>query len=120
VLCLAAAGAVALALTACGGTSASSGVAGSGKQLTIGFAPGIASDPYTSVTDQSYLTSAITGDSGDGGRQAARTLAAQIGDAGQVFIMNSSPTATTNQLRAKGSSSARSTPTASRQRRPPR
>ena len=56
----------------------------------------------TTVSDESYLTAAITGDSEDGGRQAAKTLAAPIGDAGQVFIMNSSPTATTNQLRSKG------------------
>jgi ribose transport system substrate-binding protein len=152
--------------------------AGSGKQLTIGFVPGIASDPFfkamqlgteakakqlgikllwqgspkeyspqsqipfvdamltqhvdglvlvptdpdaqqpsvtraqtlkipvvavdTAVSDESYLTAAITGDSEDGGKQAAKTLAAQIGDSGQVFIMNSSPTATTNQLRSKG------------------
>jgi ribose transport system substrate-binding protein len=172
VLGLATAGAVALALTACGGG------AGSGNQLTVGFVPGIASDPFfkamqvgaeakarelgikllwqgapdeyspqsqipfvdamltqhvdglvivptdpdalqpsvikaqalkipvvtvdTTVTDPSYLTAAITGDSEEGGRQAARTLASQIGDQGQVFIMNSSPTATTNQLRAKG------------------
>ncbi|HEX3780815.1 MAG TPA: ABC transporter substrate-binding protein [Pseudonocardiaceae bacterium] len=167
-------GLVLAGLAACGGTSA----AGSGKQLTIGFVPGIASDPFfkamqegaetkarqlgvkllwqgspseyspqsqipfvqamltqhvdglviaptdpdalqpsvtsarqlnipvvtvdTTVTDQSYLTSAITGDSEQGGKQAAETLASQIGNAGQVFIMDGSPTATTDQLRAKG------------------
>jgi ribose transport system substrate-binding protein len=171
-------GAIAAALTACSGTSTGSAGASSGKQLTIGFVPGIASDPFfkamqlgaeakakqlgikllwqgspkeyspqsqipfvdamltqhvdglvlvptdpdalqpsvtraqtlkipvvavdTTVSDESYLTAAITGDSEDGGRQAAKTLAAQIGDSGQVFIMNSSPTATTNQLRSKG------------------
>lgn len=170
------AGAVAVALTACGGGQA--GGANSGKQLTLGFVPGIASDPFfkamqagaeakakelgvkllwqgapdeyspqsqlpfvdamltqrvdglvlvptdpdalqpsvvkaqaqqipvvtvdTTVTDQSSLVAAITGDSEDGGRQAAKTLAQQIGESGQVFVMNSSPTATTNQLRAKG------------------
>jgi ribose transport system substrate-binding protein len=178
VLAIATVGAVAAALTACSGTSTGSAGAGSGKQLTIGFVPGIASDPFfkamqlgaeakakqlgikllwqgspkeyspqsqipfvdamltqhvdglvlvptdpdalqpsvtraktlkipvvavdTTVSDESYLTAAITGDSEDGGRQAAKTLAAQLGDAGQVFIMNSSPTATTNQLRSKG------------------
>ncbi|MFD7155493.1 ABC transporter substrate-binding protein [Kribbella sp. NPDC059898] len=172
------AGVLAVVPAACGsGTSASSSAA-AGKQLSIGFVPGIASDPFframqvgaeakatelgvkliwqgspseyspqsqipfvdavltqrvdglvlvptdpdalqpsvskakalkipvvtvdTTVTDQSYLTAAITGDSEDGGRQAAKTLAAQIGDAGQVFVMNSSPTATTNRLRSKG------------------
>jgi ribose transport system substrate-binding protein len=167
-----------LALTACGGITSGSGGTGSGKQLTIGFVPGIASDPFfkamqagaeakakelgiklvwqgaaqeyspqsqipfvdamltqhvdglvivptdadalqpsvtkaqslkipvvtvdTTVSDRSYLTAAITGDNNDGGRQAAKTLAQQIGDSGQVFMMNGSPTATTDQLRAKG------------------
>ena len=175
-LAIATAGVAAAALAACAGTSAGHG--GAGKQLTIGFVPGIASDPFfkamqvgaeakakdlgvkllwqgspseyspqsqlpfvesmltqrvdglvlvptdpdalqpsvvqarslkipvvtvdTTVTDQSTLTAAITGDSEDGGRQAAKTLAGQIGDSGQVFLMNGSPTATTNQLRAKG------------------
>jgi len=40
------AGVAVVALAACGGTSASSGGTGSGKQLTIGFVPGIASDPF--------------------------------------------------------------------------
>ncbi|MCL2780174.1 MAG: ABC transporter substrate-binding protein [Actinomycetia bacterium] len=56
----------------------------------------------TTVTDKSYLTSAITGDSENGGKLAAQTLAEQIGDAGQVFIISGSPTATTDVLRAKG------------------
>jgi len=56
----------------------------------------------TTVTDQSYLTSHITGDNVQGGQAAAKTLADQIGGSGQVFIMNGSPTATTNTLREKG------------------
>lgn len=176
VLAITTAGVAAAVLAACAGNSASNG--GAGTQLTIGFVPGIASDPFfkamqvgaeakakelgikllwqgspseyspqselpfvetmltqrvdglvlvptdpdalqpsvakaealkipvvtvdTTVTDQSALTAAITGDNEDGGRQAARTLASQIGDSGTVFLMNGSPTATTNQLRAKG------------------
>lgn len=56
----------------------------------------------TTVTDQSTLTSHITGDNVDGGRQAAKTLAGQIGGAGKVFIMSGSPSATTNTLREQG------------------
>jgi len=56
----------------------------------------------TTVTDQSYLTSHITGDNVDGGRKAAATLAEQIGDKGEVFIMSGSPTGTTNTLREQG------------------
>ena len=176
VLGITTAGVAAAVLAACAGTSASHG--GAGNQLTIGFVPGIASDPFfkamqvgaeakakelgirllwqgspseyspqsqlpfvetmltqrvdglvlvptdpdalqpsvakaealkipvvtvdTTVSDKSSLTAAITGDSEDGGRQTARTLASQIGDSGPVFLMNGSPTATTNQLRAKG------------------
>lgn len=171
------AGALALTLTACASSNAGSGAAG-GKQLTIGFVPGIASDPFfkamqlgaeakakelnvkllwqgapdeyspqseipfvdsmltqrvdglvlvptdpdalqpsvakaqelkipvvtvdTTVTDQSYLTSYITGDNVDGGKLAAQTLAKQIGDAGEVFLMSGSPSATTNRLREQG------------------
>jgi len=174
-------GVLALTLAACGGsgsTSDSSGGGASAKQLTLGFVPGIASDPFfkamqigaeakakelgvkllwqgapgeyspqsqlpfvdsmltqrvdglalvptdpdalqpsvakaqslkipvvtvdTTVTDKSYLTAYITGDNVDGGKQAAKTLAEQIGDKGQVFLMSGSPTATTNQLREKG------------------
>lgn len=56
----------------------------------------------TTVTDQDYLTSHITGDNVDGGRQAAKTLAEQIGGEGKVFIMSGSPSATTNTLREQG------------------
>jgi ribose transport system substrate-binding protein len=56
----------------------------------------------TTVTDQSYLTSHITGDNVDGGRLAAKTLAEQIGGAGKVFIMSGSPSATTDTLRENG------------------
>lgn len=56
----------------------------------------------TTVTDQAYLTAHITGDNIDGGRQAAKTLAGQIGGEGKVFIMSGSPGATTNTLREKG------------------
>jgi ribose transport system substrate-binding protein len=56
----------------------------------------------TTVTDQSYLTAHITGDNVDGGRQAAKTLAQQIGGAGKVFIMSGSPSATTDTMREKG------------------
>ena len=56
----------------------------------------------TTVTDQAYLTSHITGDNVDGGRQAAKTLAEQIGGEGKIFIMSGSPSATTNTLREKG------------------
>jgi ribose transport system substrate-binding protein len=45
----------------------------------------------TTVKDQSYLTSHITGDNIDGGAKAASTLAEQIGGAGKVFIMSGSP-----------------------------
>ncbi|MEH0970288.1 ABC transporter substrate-binding protein [Micromonospora sp. CPCC 205546] len=171
------AGALAFSMAACGDDSTANG-GDDGKQLTIGFVPGIASDPFfkamqigaeakakelgikllrqgapgeyspqsqipfvdsmltqrvdglvlvptdpdalqpsvtkaqsakipvvtvdTTVTDQSYLTSAITGDNVEGGRQAAKTLAEQIGKSGEVFLMSGSPTATTNQLREKG------------------
>jgi ribose transport system substrate-binding protein len=170
-----AASALGLGLVACGSNASSPG---GGKELTIGFVPGIASDPFflamrlgaeaeakklgvkllwqgaaneyspqseipfvdamlaqhvdglalvptdadglqpsvskaqalhipvvtvdTTVTDKSYLTSAITGDNYSGGKLAAQTLAQQIGDSGQVFLMSGSPTATTNQLREKG------------------
>jgi len=56
----------------------------------------------TTVTDQTSLTSHITGDNVDGGRQAAKTLAEQIGGEGKVFIMSGSPAATTNTLREQG------------------
>ena len=56
----------------------------------------------TTVTDQTYLTAHITGDNVDGGKQAAKTLAEQIGGTGKVFIMSGSPSATTNTLREKG------------------
>ncbi len=56
----------------------------------------------TTVTDQTYLTSHITGDNVDGGRQAAKTLAEQIGGEGKVFIQSGSPSATTNTLREQG------------------
>lgn len=56
----------------------------------------------TTVTDQSYLTSHITGDNVDGGKQAAKTLAEQIGGKGDIFIMSGSPTGTTNVLREQG------------------
>lgn len=56
----------------------------------------------TTVTDQSYLTSHITGDNVEGGRIAAKTLADQIGGKGKVFIMSGSPSATTNTLREQG------------------
>lgn len=56
----------------------------------------------TTVTDQAYLTSHITGDNVDGGRQAAKTLAEQISGEGKVFIMSGSPSATTNTLREQG------------------
>lgn len=56
----------------------------------------------TTVTDQAYLTSHITGDNVDGGKQAAKTLAEQIGGEGKVFIMSGSPGATTNTLREQG------------------
>lgn len=169
----------ALALAGCGSSgSDGSGSGSGGKELTIGFVPGIASDPFfkamqvgaeakakelgvklvwqgapdeyspqsqipfvdtvltqrvdglalvptdpdalqpsvtkaeglkipvvtvdTTVTDQSYLTSHITGDNVDGGKQAAVTLAEQIGDSGEVFLMSGSPSATTNRLREQG------------------
>ncbi|MGO1971473.1 MAG: substrate-binding domain-containing protein [Propionibacteriaceae bacterium] len=174
-----AAGAIVLSLAACGSGDSETGAAGgAAEDLTIGFVPGIASDPFfkamqvgaedaaeelgvellwqgapdeyspqsqipfvetmltqqvdglalvptdpdalqpsvtkaegldipvvtvdTTVTDQAYLTSHITGDNVDGGRQAAKTLAEQIGEEGQVFLMSGSPTATTNQLREQG------------------
>lgn len=56
----------------------------------------------TTVSDQTYLTAHITGDNVDGGRQAAKTLAEQIGGEGKVFIMSGSPGATTNTLREQG------------------
>lgn len=56
----------------------------------------------TTVSDQDPLVSHITGDNVDGGRQAAETLAEQIGEQGQVFIMSGSPTASTNQQREQG------------------
>ena len=56
----------------------------------------------TTVTDGSYLTSHITGDNVDGGKQAAITLAKQIGGKGKVFIQSGSPSATTNTLREQG------------------
>ena len=172
-------GAVAVVLSACGGSSTGGATAtGNDRQLSIGFVPGIASDPFflamhigaqeeakrlgikllwqgspseyspqsqlpyvdavltqkvdglalvptdadalqpsvikaqgqkipvvtvdTTVADKSYLTSAITGDNELGGKQAADTLAKQIGGSGEVFLMSGSPTATTNQLREKG------------------
>lgn len=56
----------------------------------------------TTVSDQSYLTAHITGDNIDGGAQAAKTLAEQIGGKGKVYIQSGSPGATTNTLREQG------------------
>ena len=56
----------------------------------------------TTVTDQCYLTSFITGDNVDGGHQAAETLANLIGRKGKVFIMSGSPSATTDVARENG------------------
>ena len=56
----------------------------------------------TTVTDQSYLTSFITGDNVDGGHKAAETLADLIGRKGKVFIMSGSPSATTDVARENG------------------
>jgi ribose transport system substrate-binding protein len=56
----------------------------------------------TTVTDQSYLTSFITGDNIDGGHKAAETLADLIGRKGKVFIMSGSPSATTDVARENG------------------
>ncbi|MDR1393526.1 MAG: substrate-binding domain-containing protein [Bifidobacteriaceae bacterium] len=56
----------------------------------------------TTVTDQSGLTAHITGDNIQGGALAAKTLAEQIGDEGEVFIISGSPTATTDSMRAQG------------------
>ncbi|MGC0362994.1 ribose transport system substrate-binding protein [Rhodococcus sp. 27YEA15] len=177
VVSVSAAATIAVTLAACGGESGDTAADGSTK-LTIGFVPGIASDPFfkamqvgaeekareldikllwqgaadeyspqsqlpfvdamltqqvdglilvptdpnalqpsvtkaaamkipvvtvdTTVADESALTSFITGDNLDGGRQAARTMAEQIGGSGEVFILSGSPTATTNQLREQG------------------
>jgi len=56
----------------------------------------------TTVEDQTYLTSHITGDNIDGGRLAARTLAEQMGGKGEVLVISSSPSTTTNTLRRQG------------------
>ena len=56
----------------------------------------------TTVADQSYLTSFITGDNIDGGHKAAETLAQLIGNKGKMFIMSGSPSATTDVAREKG------------------
>ena len=56
----------------------------------------------TTVADQSYLTSFITGDNIDGGHKAAETLAELIGRKGKVFIMSGSPSATTDVARENG------------------
>jgi len=56
----------------------------------------------TTVEDQSWLTAHITGDNVDGGRLAARTLAEQIGGAGEVFVISTSASTTTNILRRQG------------------
>lgn len=56
----------------------------------------------TTVADQDYLTSFITGDNVAGGKQAADTLAQQINNTGKVFVMLSSPTTTTNVQRLQG------------------
>jgi len=56
----------------------------------------------TTVNDQTWLTSHITGDNLDGGRLAAKVLAEQIGGKGQVFIIATSATITTNNLRRQG------------------
>ena len=55
----------------------------------------------TTVTDQTYLTSHITGDSVDVAARAARPHE-QIGGEGKVFIQSGSPSATTNTLREQG------------------
>ena len=167
--------AVLIALTAVAGAQATNAA---GKQITVGFVPGIASDPFfkamqkgaeaeaktlgikliwqgsskeyspqaelpfvnavlaqspdvlvlvptdpdalvpsakkavdqgipvitvdTTISDSSLVTSYITGDNVDGGKKAADTLAKLIGEKGKVFLMASSPTATTNQLRSQG------------------
>lgn len=56
----------------------------------------------TTVTDQSELTSHVTGDNEDGGRQAAQTMAELIGGEGQVFVISGAPTITTDTQRVDG------------------
>jgi len=56
----------------------------------------------TTVDDQSWLVSHITGDNIDGGRMAAKTLAEQIGGKGEVFVISTSASNTTNRLRRQG------------------
>jgi len=56
----------------------------------------------TTVDDQSWLTSHITGDNVDGGRLAAKTLAEQIGGTGEIFVISTSASNTTNRLRRQG------------------
>lgn len=56
----------------------------------------------TTVKDGSSLVSYITGDNEAGGELAAKTLAEQINDSGEVFIMMGSPTDITNILRRDG------------------
>lgn len=56
----------------------------------------------TTVKDESSLISYITGDNEAGGELAAKTLAEQINDSGEVFIMMGSPTDITNIQRRDG------------------
>lgn len=54
------------------------------------------------VQDLSKVTSFLTGDNVAGGRAAGEELIDQIGGSGKVFLLGSSPTDSTNTLRAQG------------------
>lgn len=56
----------------------------------------------TTVEDQSYLTSHITGDNLQGGELAAEEMSAQLPDGGKVLLLAASPTITTDTQRLQG------------------
>ncbi len=56
----------------------------------------------TSLDDTSFVTASVTSDNVEGGREAARTLAAQVGEKGKVVMIGATPGVTTADQRVAG------------------
>lgn len=56
----------------------------------------------TSLDDTSFVTASVTSDNTEGGREAARALAAQVGEQGKVVIIGGTPGVTTADQRIAG------------------
>lgn len=56
----------------------------------------------TSLDDTSFVTASVTSDNVEGGREAARTLAAQVAEKGKVVMIGATPGVTTADQRVAG------------------